>query len=104
MNTPLVQKGSIAAAQIDKPELADVLQLDERVYSRDFRQVYNKGIGCGSSHRTSPVKNVAFAVSFQPGALFFRRIHLTVSTKKNRWQSKRGRLAKPSLYVDHLQA
>jgi hypothetical protein len=39
MNTPLVQKGSIAAAQIDKPELADVLQLDERVYSRDFRQV-----------------------------------------------------------------
>src|SRR5438034_5273185 len=31
MNTPLVQKGSIATAQIDQPELADVLQLDERM-------------------------------------------------------------------------
>ena len=39
MNTPLIQKGSVATAQIDQPELADVLQLDERVYSRDFRQV-----------------------------------------------------------------
>jgi hypothetical protein len=50
------------------------------------------------------VKDVAIAVGFQPGAFFFRRIHLTVSIKKNRWQSKRARLGKPSLCVDHLQA
>ena len=104
MNTPLVQKGSVATAQIDEPELADVLQLDERVHSGHFRQGQDKGIGCGSSRRTSPVKDVAIAVGFQPGALFFWRIHQTVSTEKNRRQSKRRRLPKPSLCVENLQA
>src|SRR5439155_1813164 len=64
MNASLVQKGSIATAQIDEPELADVLQLDERMHSGDFRRVQNEGIGGSSSHRTSPAKDVAFAVRF----------------------------------------
>src|SRR5207249_11490567 len=80
MNTPLVQKGSVATAQIDQPELADVLQLDERMHSGDFRRVQNESIGGGSPHRTSPVKDVVFAVRFEPGALFFRLNHPTIST------------------------
>src|SRR5207244_1784393 len=84
MNTPLVQKGSVATAQIDQPELTDVLQLDERMRSGDFRQVQNESISRSSSHRTSPVKDVVFAVRFEPGALFFWLIHQPVSTKNAR--------------------
>jgi hypothetical protein len=75
MNTPLVQKGSVATAQIDQPELADILQLDERMQSGDFRRVQNEGIGGSSSHRTIPVKGVVLAVHLEPGALLFRSIH-----------------------------
>src|SRR5712692_8261349 len=44
MNAPLVQQGSVATAQIDQPELADILQLDERMQPGDFRRVQNEGI------------------------------------------------------------
>jgi hypothetical protein len=82
MHASLIEKGSIAATQIDEPELTDVLELYERVYSGDFRQVQNKRIGRGSPDRTSLLKDVAFALRFEPGALRFRAIHETVSTKK----------------------
>src|SRR6266496_4254684 len=94
MNTPLVQKGSVATAQIDQPELADVLQLDERMHSGDFRRVQNESIGGGSPHRTSPVKGVVFAVRFEPGAFFFWLIHQTVSTKNSRAKQKQRRFSR----------
>src|SRR5438128_11895944 len=89
MNTPLVQKGSVATAQIDQPKLADILQLDERMHSGDFRRVQNEGIGGSSSHRTISLKGVVLAVRFEPRALFFRLIHQTVSTKNSRAKQRR---------------
>jgi hypothetical protein len=52
--------------------------------SGDFRRVQNEGIGGSSSHRTIPVKGVVLAVRLEPGTLFFRLIHQTVSTKNSR--------------------
>jgi hypothetical protein len=37
MNSALVQKGSIAAAKIDQPKFADVLQMNKCVPARRFR-------------------------------------------------------------------
>ena len=91
MNAPLVQKGPIATASIDQPELADILQLDERVHSGNFRQVQNKSIGGSSPHRTTPAEGVALAVRFEPRALFLRLIHQTVSTKSAE-QAKQSRV------------
>jgi hypothetical protein len=36
------------------------------------------------------VKDVAIAVGFQPGAFFFRRIHLTVSIEKKSLAKQKG--------------
>ena len=45
------------------------------------RPDFQQGIGGGAPHRTSPAKDVVFAVRFEPGALFFRLNHQTISTK-----------------------
>src|SRR5439155_24667493 len=98
-NHPLVQTGSVATAQVDQPELADILQLDKRMHSGYFRRVYNESISGSSPHRTIPVKGVVLTVRLQPGALLFRRIHQTVSIKKICQQSKSSGdlLRKPGL-------
>jgi len=35
---PIVQKSSVAAAKIDQPKFANVLQMNKRVPARDFRR------------------------------------------------------------------
>src|SRR5437870_9489270 len=96
MNAPLVQKGPVATAQIDQPELADILQLDKRMHSGDFQQVQNESISRSSSHRRISLKGVVLAVFFEPGALLFWPIHQTVSTKNARATQSSGDLVEKS--------
>jgi len=68
MNPPLIQKSSVAAAEIDQPMFADVLQMNKRVPSRHFRRFQHDRVGDGSSERTTAFDRKAFVICrFQPG-------------------------------------
>jgi hypothetical protein len=41
MNPARVQEGAVDAAEIDQPKLADILDMNDRVASRDFRGIEN---------------------------------------------------------------
>ena len=102
LNPPLVQKSSIAAAEIDQPKFADVLQMNKRVPARHFRRFQHDRVGSGSSERTTAFDRVACAIGrFQPGtflwgcahaepfyqklivdAMFLRRAGLRVQTRR----------------------
>src|SRR6266566_6314706 len=76
MNPPLIQKSSVAAAEIDQPKFADVLQMNKRVSARHFRRFQHDRIGGGSSERTTALDRMAFAIGrFQPGTFLLGRVH-----------------------------
>jgi len=76
MNPPLVQKGSVAAAEIDQPKLADILQMDERVPARHFGRFQHDRVSGGSSERTTATDRMACAIGcFQPGTFLWGCVH-----------------------------
>jgi hypothetical protein len=76
MNSPLVQKRSVAAAEIYQPGFADILQMNQRVSARHFRRFQYDRVGGSSSERTTAVDRMAFAIGrFQPGTLLLGRVH-----------------------------
>ena len=76
MNSALVQKSSVAAAEIDEPKLADILQVNKRVPPRHFRRFQHDRVGSGSSERTTAMDRMAFAIGrLQPGTFLMGCIH-----------------------------
>jgi hypothetical protein len=76
MNAPLVQKGSVAAAEIDQPNFADILQVDKRVPARHFGRVQHDPVSGGPSERTTALDRMACAVGcFQPGTFLWGGVH-----------------------------
>jgi hypothetical protein len=80
MNSPLVQKSSVAAAKIDQPKFADILQMYERVPSGHFGRFQHDRISCGSSERTTAFDRMLLAIGrFQPGTFLWKRAHAGAS-------------------------
>jgi hypothetical protein len=44
MNTPLIQKGAVTAAQIDKPECAGSLRMNDRMQAGNLCRLQHDGI------------------------------------------------------------
>jgi hypothetical protein len=76
MDAPLVQKRSVAAAEIDQPKFADILQMDERVPARHFGRFQHDRVSGSPPERTTAVDWVACAIGFfQPGTFLWRGVH-----------------------------
>src|SRR5437762_14233278 len=76
MNPLLVQKSSVAAAEIDQPKLADILQMNKRVPARHFRRFDHDRISGGPSERTTATDRMACAIGrLQPGTFLWVRVH-----------------------------
>ena len=76
MNPPLVQKSSVAAAEIDQPRFANILQVNQRVSARHFGRFQHDRIGGGPSERTTAMDRMACAIGcFQPGTFLWGRVH-----------------------------
>jgi len=76
MNSPLVQKSSVAAAEIDQPKLADILQMDERMPTRHFGRFEHDRVSGGPSERTTATDRMACAIGcFQPGTFLWGCVH-----------------------------
>ena len=73
MNVPLVQKSAVAAAEIDQPKFADVLQMNKRMPARHLGRFQHDCVSTGPSDRTTSFDRVAFAIGrFQPGTFLWR--------------------------------
>src|SRR5438552_16922915 len=83
MNPSLVQKRSVAAAEIDQPGFADILQMNERVPARHFRRIQHDRVDGGSPERTTALDGMASAIGrFQPGTFFWGYAHLETFYRK----------------------
>src|SRR3954453_20286853 len=77
MNASLVQESAVAAAEIDQPKFANVLQMNKRVAARHFRRLYNNRVSAGPSERTTSFDSTEFAIGrFQPGTFSWRGVHV----------------------------
>src|SRR6266705_2004582 len=89
MNAPLVQKSAVAAAEIDQPKFADVLQMNKRMPARNFRRLQYNFVSTGSSERTTSFDRVAFAIGrFQPGTFLWRGAHVEGCYRRPRMNAK----------------
>ena len=76
MNAPLVQKSSVAAAEIDQPKFADILQMDERVPARHFGRFQQDRVSGGPSEGTTATDRMACAIGrFQPRTFLWGDVH-----------------------------
>src|SRR5260370_1300321 len=76
MNPSLVQKRSVAAAKIDQPKFADILQMDDSVPARHFGRFQHDRISGSPSERTTALDRVACAIGFfEPGTFLWRGVH-----------------------------
>ena len=76
MNAPLVQKSSVAAAEIDQPKFADILQMDERVSARHFGRFQHDRVNGGPSEGTTATDRMECAIGrFQPGTVLWGGVH-----------------------------
>src|SRR4051812_21416868 len=76
MNASLVQESAVAAAEIDQPKFANVLQMNKRVAARHFRRLQHNRVSPGPSERTTAFDWMEFAIGrFQPGAFLWGRAH-----------------------------
>src|SRR5712691_13014456 len=76
MNPSLVQKSSVAAAEIDQPEFANILNVNERVSARHFRRFQHDRVGGDPSERTTALDRMASAIGrFQPGTFLWGCAH-----------------------------
>jgi hypothetical protein len=83
MNAPLVQKSAVAAAEIDQPKFADVLQMNKRMPARYFGRFQRDCVSPGSSKRTTATDQMACAIGcFQPGTFLWGRVHAEASYQK----------------------
>ena len=95
MNPPLVQESSVAAAEIDQPKLANILQMDQRVPARHVGRFQHDRISGAPSERTATLDRMACAIGrFQPGT-FLLGVHHSDSTKATsiRKASQLGRVS-----------
>jgi len=76
MNAPFVQKSSVAAAEIDQPKFADILQMDERVPARHFGRFQHDRVSGGPSEGTTATDRMACAIGrFQPRTFLWGDVH-----------------------------
>src|SRR6266481_2650864 len=76
MNPPLVQKSSVAAAEINQPKFADILQVDEGVPTRHFGRFQDDCVRGRASERTTTADRMACAIGrFQPGTFLWGCVH-----------------------------
>jgi hypothetical protein len=77
MDAPLVQKSSVAAAEIDQPKFADILQMDERVPARHFGRFQHDRVSGSPSEGTTATDRMACAIGrFQPCTFLWGGVHL----------------------------
>src|ERR1700731_2478831 len=82
MNSSLVQKSSVAAAEVDQPKFPDILQMDQRVPAGHVGRFQHDRVNGGPSDRTTTLDRMARAIGcFQPGTFLLGRIHHSDSTK-----------------------
>src|SRR4029077_7175137 len=76
MNSPLIQKSAVAAAKIDQPRFADILQMNQRVSARHFRRFHDNCVSAGPSDGTTTFDRMRSAIGrFQPGTFLWGRAH-----------------------------
>ena len=76
MNPPLVQKSSVAAAEIDQPKFADILEMDKSVPARHLGRFYHDRISGSPSEGTTAFDRIGSAIGrFQPGTFLWGRVH-----------------------------
>ncbi len=76
MNSPLVQKRSVATAEIDQPKFANILQMNKRVPARHFWRLQHNCVSTGSSEGTTAFDRMASAIGcFQPGTFLWGHAH-----------------------------
>ncbi len=76
MNSPLVQKRSVAAAEINQPKLANILQMNKRMPARHFWRLQHNCASTGSSYGTTAFDRMASAIGcFQPGTFIWGHTH-----------------------------
>jgi hypothetical protein len=76
LNAPLVQKSSVAAAEIDQPKFADILQMDKRMPARHFWRIQHDCTSGGPPERTTALDRMACTIGcFQPGTFLWGCIH-----------------------------
>ena len=69
MHATFVQESSVAAAQIDQPEFADILHVNDGMASRNVRRIQNNRVFRGSSDGSIALdQNGIAAGCFQPAA------------------------------------
>src|SRR5437867_9614165 len=105
MNASLVQKSSVAAAEIYQPGFADILQMNKRVPARHFRRFQHDRVGGGSSERTTAMDRIAFAIGrFQPGTFLWGCAHAGTFYQKVVADAKGLRWGAPARLCDCEQA
>ena len=83
MDSPLVQKSSVAAAEIDQPKLADVLQMNQGVPARHLRRIQRDRVRGDPPEGTTSLDRMTSAIGcFQPGTFLWGYVHVKNSTKK----------------------
>src|SRR5438876_10797519 len=83
MDAPIIQKSSVAAAEIAQPKFGAILQMTERVSAPPFRLLQYDRVGCCSSERATAFDRMPFAVSrFQPGTFLWGCAHAEACYQK----------------------
>src|SRR6478672_143514 len=76
MHSSLIQKRSVAAAEINQPKLANILQMNQRVPARHFWRLQHNCASTGSSYGTTAFDRMAFAIGcFEPGTFIWGHTH-----------------------------
>src|SRR5262249_6546230 len=82
MNSPIVQKSTVAAPKIDQPKFADILQMNKRVPARNFRRFQHDRVSGGSSQRTTSFDRIPSPIAcFQQGIFFWGHAHAEALSK-----------------------
>jgi hypothetical protein len=82
MNPPLVQESAVTAPEIDQPEFADILNVNEGVAAGNLGRFQHNRVRGGSPKRATSVDRMAFAIdSFKPGGAVVGCIHAEGSTR-----------------------
>src|SRR5580765_809595 len=83
MNSPLVQKRSVAAAEINQPKLANILQMDKRMPARHFWRLQHNCASTRSSYGTTAFDRMASAIGcFEPGTFLWGHAHAETSYQR----------------------
>jgi hypothetical protein len=79
MDSPLVQKRSVAAAEIDQPNLADILQMNQGVPARHLRRIQLDRVRGDPPEGTTSLDRMTSAIGrFQPGTFLWGSVHAEI--------------------------